>query len=116
MNRIIGFIVFVLVGGCAAPPLGLGTGMSTLGGPRASYAITGTAGFGASKNRAAFQAEAAATVLKSNTGHLTGGLEVGAAYTQVQVKKDDKSYVAHGVLPYLRPRIGYGPVTLAIGL
>lgn len=116
MNRIIACVVFVLVGGCAAPPLGLGTGMSTLGGPRPSYTITGTAGFGASSHRDAFQAEASATILKSNTGHFTAGLEVGAAYTQVQVKTDAASYVAHGALPYLRPRIGYGPVTLAIGL
>ncbi len=98
-----------LLAGCAAPPLGLGSGAATM--PGGGSVIGGTAAVGAAANRQSFQVEAHVDV------DLVSWFGLGGGVVYAQVSDDREGGVlAAGGFPYLRPRFKYGPMSLAIGL
>jgi hypothetical protein len=97
---------FTLVG-CLAPPIGLGSGATTQPGST-GVMVGGTASIGAAPHRQSFQLEAHGAL----TLRRWFNLEAGAVYSQVSDDRAGGVLVAGG-LPYLRPRLVIGPVSIA---
>jgi len=92
--------------GCAAPPLGLGSGATTT--PGRGGVVGGTATIGAAANRQSFQVEA------HGAGNVASwfAVEAGVVYSQLSDTREPKLLIAGG-FPYVRPRLQLGPVSVA---
>jgi hypothetical protein len=98
--------------GCAAPPIGLGSGALRPAHPRTGTSATGAAGFGGGHDRTVFQIDGALAVAVHPAFTMEGGL----VYTQLSQPTAAGELIAHGGFPYLRPRLTLGPVSIAIAL
>jgi hypothetical protein len=108
-------VLLPLLGACAAPPLGLGTGAhlpTTTKGERANgVLVSGGASVGAAEHRRAFQVEGSGGLIL--TRWFT--MEAGLVYSQLS---DDTNgeIIAISAFPYLRPRLQLGNVSVAMGV
>jgi hypothetical protein len=102
----------LVVGACAAPPLGIGTGAhlpTTTTGERANgIVVSGGAAVGAAEHRRAFQVDGSAGLVLRRWFTM----EVGLLYSQLSDDTSDE-LVAVSAFPYLRPRFQLGPVSVA---
>jgi hypothetical protein len=110
----IGLVVLFLLGACAAPPLGLGTGAhlpTTAKGERKDgVLVAGGASVGAAEHRRAFQVEGSGALVLNSWFTM----EAGLIYSQLSDDRAD--LVAISAFPYLRPRLQLGPVSVALGV
>ena len=102
-------VVAALATGCAAPPIGLGSGALH---PGTGASATGTAGYGAGGGRNVFQVDGALAVGIRRSF----AVEAGLVYTQLSQLDRGHPLTAYGVFPYVRPRLSSGPVFVAVAL
>ncbi|MBL0218079.1 MAG: hypothetical protein IPQ07_29890 [Myxococcales bacterium] len=98
--------------GCAAPPIGLGSGALHPAMPSSGASASGSAGYGGGRSRYVFQIDGSMAVAIRPTF----AIETGAVYTQLDQVKHGTELTAYGVFPYLRPRIRVGPAFAAVAL
>jgi hypothetical protein len=97
--------------GCAAPPMGVGSG--ALRRPSAGGAASGTIGLGGDVHRQVFQAEATVNVMPRRWG----GLETGFMYVRLADDRPGQRPIdATSAFPYVRPRLAIGSFSIATAL
>jgi hypothetical protein len=103
-------LLILLVGACAAPPLGLGAGPQLPSVGRG--VVEGRTAMAAADGRQAFQAEV------SGLFHIARWFaqEGGVVFTRVAQTEADGDVSVTGGFPYVRPRFVVGSMSLAIGL
>lgn len=114
LERVVTVMTLAAVG-CAAPPIGLGSGAlhPTSGAASSSGAsASGSAGYGGGRHRNVFQIDGSLAVAIRPAF----ALEAGLVYTQLNQVERGEAISAYGVFPYLRPRLSVGPVFAAVAL
>lgn len=105
-------VALSLITACAAPPMGLGTGART---PAAvgRNVVEGRTGMAVATGRQTFQAEVSGRAQIARAF----AMEVGIAVTRAQQTSADGEQVnLTGGFPYLRPRLQFDRVSLAVAL
>jgi hypothetical protein len=117
-SRALSVTVAIGAAGCAAPPMGLGSGAVFSGAPGSSRLVAaGATGMAASGTRTVFQAEASlAFQQRPPDASLGGGIEAGLVYTQLEERGASGEVFVVGGFPYVRPRLIVGPASLAVAL
>lgn len=100
----------VAVAGCAAPPLGLGTGAHLHAAVPGQVASAFGAGF--ARDRQTLQLDTAYTL--DRRGRRTD--DVGVVLTQLGAATDTGSQRYYGAIPYYRPRWTFGRTSLALAV